>query len=121
MRLLIERGDADIDAKDSGGRTPLSWAAGKGYEAVVRLLIDRGGVNIDAKDNSGMTPLSWAAVQRHEAILALMKDQRDILTRGSDIVLPSSFPGGTADIQVEVAGYTSTPNCEEGVGDVSLR
>jgi ankyrin repeat protein len=37
VRLLLEA-KADINSKDEDGRTPLSWAAEKGYEAVVRLL-----------------------------------------------------------------------------------
>ena len=42
VRLLIERHDVDIDAKDSKGNTPLSVAAENGHKAVVQLLKDRG-------------------------------------------------------------------------------
>ena len=38
MRLLVERDDIEADTKDEDGRTPLSYAAGNGREAVVRLL-----------------------------------------------------------------------------------
>jgi ankyrin repeat protein len=31
----------DVDSKDDGGRTPLSWAAEIGHEAVVKLLESR--------------------------------------------------------------------------------
>ena len=62
MRLLVNRNDVDINAKDNCGLTPLSRAAKKGHEAVVRLLVDRDDVDINTKDNeNGLTPLSWAA------------------------------------------------------------
>jgi len=37
VRLLLDKGD-DVDSKSKSGRTPLSWAAGGGHEAVVSLL-----------------------------------------------------------------------------------
>ena len=56
MKLLLEQG-AEVDAKDSSGWTPLSWAAEKGREAVVKLLLEQG-AEADAKDTYGQTPLS---------------------------------------------------------------
>ena len=44
VRLLIERGDVDINSKDSDGRTALTLAAEKGHDAIVRLLNDRHGM-----------------------------------------------------------------------------
>jgi ankyrin repeat protein len=39
VKLLLATGKVDIDPKDSEhGRTPLSWAAEGGHEAVVKLL-----------------------------------------------------------------------------------
>ena len=62
-RKLLERG-AELDSKDNiYGRTPLSWAAENGHEAVVKLLLEKG-AELDSKDNIyGRTPLSWAAVK----------------------------------------------------------
>ena len=37
MKLLLEKG-AELESKDNYGRAPLSLAAEKGHEAVVKLL-----------------------------------------------------------------------------------
>ncbi len=53
LQLLINAG-ANIDAKDSSGRTALHLAAKEGkVEAVVELI--KAGANIDAEDNSRST------------------------------------------------------------------
>ena len=40
MSALLDK-NADIESKDRSGRTPLSWAAENGHEAVVKLLLDK--------------------------------------------------------------------------------
>ncbi|RYO80522.1 hypothetical protein DL762_007612 [Monosporascus cannonballus] len=60
------------DLKDSYGRTPLSWAAEKGHEAVVRLLLEKG-ADLESKDNKGQTPLLYAAEEEHEAVVNLLQ------------------------------------------------
>jgi Ankyrin repeats (3 copies) len=47
----------NLDSKDKYGRTPLSWAAERGHEAVVKLLLETGKADIDSKDKDGLTPL----------------------------------------------------------------
>ncbi|KAH8693478.1 ankyrin repeat-containing domain protein, partial [Phaeosphaeriaceae sp. PMI808] len=65
-------GKVDMNSKDNNGQTPLSWAAMKGHEAVVKLLLETGKVDVDLKDNDGCTPLSWAAEKGHEAVVKLL-------------------------------------------------
>jgi ankyrin repeat protein len=38
VKLLLKTGKIKVDSKDNSSRTPLSWAAGRGHEAVVKLL-----------------------------------------------------------------------------------
>ncbi|XXH04158.1 Peptide chain release factor 1, mitochondrial [Hypoxylon texense] len=64
----------DLDPKDSLGRTPLSWAAWEGHDAVVKLLLATGQVEVNLKDNYGRTPLSWAAAEGHEALVTMLLD-----------------------------------------------
>jgi ankyrin repeat protein len=52
---------------------PLSWAAQRGHEAVVKLLLATGEVDVESKDNDGRTPLSWAAQRGHEAVVKLLQ------------------------------------------------
>ena len=51
VRLLLEKGRADIDRRNKDGETALALASAKGYKAVVELLLYRGantgGVNLD--------------------------------------------------------------------------
>ena len=57
------------DCKDSNWRTPLSYAAMYGQEAIVKLLLERDDVEADSKDILGYTPLTYAARWGHEAIV----------------------------------------------------
>jgi hypothetical protein len=77
LKRILEnthQGDAEIDVEDSDGRTPLSWAAENGHEAVVQQLLERG-ADIEAKDNYGQTPLSWAAEKGREAVVQLLLEK----------------------------------------------
>jgi Ankyrin repeats (3 copies)/Ankyrin repeat len=73
MQQLLARDGVEVDFKDAGDRTPLSWAAENGNEAVVRLLLDNG-ANADSKDVGDRTPLSWAAENGNEAVVRLLLD-----------------------------------------------
>ncbi|RMZ76697.1 hypothetical protein DV736_g6704, partial [Chaetothyriales sp. CBS 134916] len=72
--LLLDPGKAKVNTKDNRvGRTPLSWAAQRGNEAVVNQLLDTGKVKINVKDNNGRTPLLYAADNEHEAVVELLE------------------------------------------------
>mmetsp|Transcript_27858 Transcript_27858/g.49788 ORF Transcript_27858/g.49788 Transcript_27858/m.49788 type:complete len:578 (-) Transcript_27858:67-1800(-) len=53
--------NAQFDRTDKDGRTPLHWAAYKGFGDAIRLLVYMD-ASIDRKDKEGCTPLHWAAI-----------------------------------------------------------
>ncbi|KAG8168974.1 hypothetical protein KVR01_001723 [Diaporthe batatas] len=74
LRVIMQRADhTDVDIKDGVGRTPLSYAAEFGHEAVIRLLLDNGAY-IETADKNGRTPLSRATTQGHGAVIQLLLD-----------------------------------------------
>ncbi|KAN0069115.1 hypothetical protein V8E54_012744, partial [Elaphomyces granulatus] len=63
----------DVNRRDKDGRTPLSYAASNGHEAVVKLLLDNN-ADIESKDHDSRTPLLYAAWNGHEAVVKLLLD-----------------------------------------------
>ncbi|XP_009621389.1 protein S-acyltransferase 24 [Nicotiana tomentosiformis] len=62
LYYIVTKWNADPDVPDSDGRSPLHWAAYKGFADCIRLLLF-----LDAyrgrQDKEGCTPLHWAAIR----------------------------------------------------------
>ncbi|OBS16221.1 hypothetical protein FPOA_13027 [Fusarium poae] len=86
VKMLVDTGKVDVDAKDNNGQTPLSWAAENGHEAVVKMLLDTGKVDVDAKDKGGQTPLWWAATNGHEAVVKMLVDMGKVDVDAEDYI-----------------------------------
>jgi len=92
VRYLIEH-DADVNEKNSKGRTALVRAVFKSQFGIIKCLIDiADDVDIDIPDLSGRTALHWAAFFNSEKILQIL------IQNGSDINRKDS--GGSTALDI---------------------
>lgn len=69
------RWDADLDSPDLDGRTPLHWAAYKGFADTVRLLLVMD-CRWSLPDREGCTPLHWGAIRGNAEACTLLLQVR---------------------------------------------
>lgn len=55
------------------GSTPLSEAALRGYEAIVKQLLNTNGVDSNLRTEYGLTPLSKSVLERDEEEVELLQ------------------------------------------------
>lgn len=86
VKLLLDTGKVNVNARDREGRTPLSYAAGGGSVEVTKLLLDTGKVSVNARDVLGRTPLSYAAGYLKVEVTRLLLDSGlvDVDNRDTD-------------------------------------
>ncbi|KAK4781261.1 hypothetical protein SAY87_017367 [Trapa incisa] len=90
---LVSKWNAEPDVPDNDGRTPLHWAAYKGFADCVRLLL-----YLDAyrtrQDKEGLTPLHWAAIKGNlEACTVLVQagKKEDLMMTDSTGLTPAQL------------------------------
>ncbi|GFP89369.1 protein s-acyltransferase 24 [Phtheirospermum japonicum] len=59
---IVTKWNADSDVPDNDGRSPLHWAAYKGFADCIRLLLYLNAYR-GRQDKEGCTPLHWAAIR----------------------------------------------------------
>ena len=79
VALLLTKGHADIEAKDSSGCTPLLIAAQYGQVEVVAFLLQKG-AQLLALDKSGDTALHWASYKGSIPVCGLLGYYDNALT-----------------------------------------
>jgi type II secretory pathway predicted ATPase ExeA len=72
VQALLADG-ASPEARDSGGFTPLMFAAIHGNPAMLDALI-AGGARVNVQNRAGLTPLMLAAINNHTAVLRALID-----------------------------------------------
>ncbi|OKP14576.1 Inversin [Penicillium subrubescens] len=105
VKLLLENGQVDLNPRASDGHTPLSQAASRGHESVVKRLLVTGRVDVDMRGfNKHFTPLLWAAYRGQDSVVKLLLESRrvDIDSRDYDGYTPLS--------QATLGGHESVVN-----------
>ena len=121
IKLLLKNG-ADVNAKDTGGGTALSWAAGAGQTDSVRLLLDRG-ANINVIDSAGNTALMLAAVADHKDVVQLLLDKGADVNpkdKGGGTALMGASVGAGADVVKLLLDKGADINAKSGLGRTAL-
>ena len=72
VKALLKDNPDLVFSKDDAGRTPLHWAAAKGYKEMAELLL-ASKAEASAKNNTGLTPLDYAALNKHTNIVELLR------------------------------------------------
>uniref|UniRef100_A0A7N0T1B8 S-acyltransferase n=1 Tax=Kalanchoe fedtschenkoi TaxID=63787 RepID=A0A7N0T1B8_KALFE len=90
---VVSKWNANPDVPDNDGRSPLHWAAYKGFADCIRLLLF-----LDAhrsrKDKEGCTPLHWAAIRGNlEACMVLVQagKKEDLLVTDNSGMTPAQL------------------------------
>jgi len=78
VTVLIDAGCCGVNQQDSGGSTPLVWAARTGHGGVVKLLLERENVDSNLPDKYGRTPLVWSVVEGHEEVVKLLLELENV-------------------------------------------
>ncbi|KAF6759754.1 hypothetical protein DFP72DRAFT_884073 [Ephemerocybe angulata] len=69
VKLLLAAPGIDVNAPATDGRTPLSFSAWDGHDAIVKLLLAVPGIDVNAADTSGWAAITWAAFNGKEAVI----------------------------------------------------
>ncbi|KAH7136903.1 putative ankyrin repeat-containing protein [Dactylonectria estremocensis] len=101
---------AEVDMKDRSGRTPLSYAAWNGHQAIAQRLV-KAGARTDSKDILGYTPITYAICSGHmDLIKQLTKgaqfDSVDEIRR--ELLLSSAIHGHDTMVKGLLATGAST-------------
>ncbi|XP_015082864.1 protein S-acyltransferase 24 [Solanum pennellii] len=102
LYYVVTKWNADPDVPDSDGRSPLHWAAYKGFADCIRLLLF-----LDAyrgrQDKEGCTPLHWAAIRGHlEACTVLVQagKKEDLIVTDNTGLTPAQLASDKSHRQV---------------------
>jgi ankyrin repeat protein len=130
LKSLLGKG-AKHDLQDSGGRTPLSWAATAGEpdhflpdtKEVIRQLL-AAGADVNAEDREKRTPLAWATIKGNEATTELLLSvdnlNADIPDTGGRTPLSHAAELGLGDIIQLLLDSNANINLEDKRGRTPL-
>lgn len=78
IRMLVSSSDADVNAMDSKGKSPLHYACEQGIVEFVNVLLDARDVNVNIQDSrTGKTPLMYACTNIHPNVVTSLLSRKD--------------------------------------------
>ena len=110
LHHLALKWHTDVDAPDLDGRSPLHWAAYKGFGDPIRLLLCLGGRALMV-DKEGCTALHWAAIKGHSEACTL-------LVQGGGVEVPRRPPSALAAAPLR---YKAVATCDSRAATHPLR
>ena len=78
VKIILDRPDVLVDAKDSSGKTALHLASSEGHKNVCQILLNHG-ANIKAIAADKMTPLHSAIHNSHSEVARLILNRGEII------------------------------------------
>ncbi|EGX53860.1 hypothetical protein AOL_s00004g519 [Orbilia oligospora ATCC 24927] len=90
VEVLLNRG-ADVEVKDPGGETALSWAVRMEKQDIIQLLVKHG-ADKTVVNHEGKTPLTYALESKNRRVLQLLVEGDD---RYNDLL--SELPEGSEE------------------------
>lgn len=130
VKLLLDKGGVDLDARDPYRGTPLISAAAHGQTDVVMFLLARG-ANIRATDDQGSTALIAAACEcaiatmnsTYDIVKALLEKGADVNARdqnGTTALISAASGFGDAAIVKLLLDHGADPTIKDRDGDTAL-
>lgn len=98
VETILNKG-ADINVRDSLGRTALMWAVWRDDSEIVRVLVQRG-ADVNAKDSNGSTALMLASARDHQLRKKWYQSVWTVLRGLIYGGLGPSYPRGYEDPQI---------------------
>jgi ankyrin repeat protein len=125
LKLLLQIGKIDTNARDDDGDTLLMRAAWYGHKDIVKLLLSTGKVDPDAKNIKGQTPLIWAALDGQRDIVELLlstgkvdPDAKDI--EGQTPLMWAAQYGSSGIVELLLSTSKVNPNEKDNDGKTPL-
>ncbi|KAK5739906.1 hypothetical protein LTR17_005002 [Elasticomyces elasticus] len=100
MRLLIQSGRLELDAKSVYGCSPLHLACNHGEVETARLLIMSGGVDVYHRNTFGFDPLAIAIIHGDPEVVQLWIDAKLDLNRKSSGQGPPGMASGQTPLAI---------------------
>ncbi|KAL4179999.1 hypothetical protein AMTRI_Chr13g123000 [Amborella trichopoda] len=105
LHHIVTKYNAEFDKPDNDGRSPLHWAAYKGFADTIRLLLFMD-ASQGRQDKEGCTPLHWAAIRGHvEActVLAHAGTKHELLLKDKAGLTPTQLASDKGHRHVAVS------------------